>query len=492
MKISIFSKPITGVSEELLCLPVFEDKLLESNAFSELNASLGGGLAAAASAEGFSGALGQELHFAAQGRLPCPNLLMMGLGPRDGFELPQTIGFGQRAVDAAVGSHAHSLGVSLPPLDPSAAERATPMLVQGLVLGDHALRRQLGKQPGRFTLGEAKIVVDGGVVSGLSVSRGELLGRAVCTARDLVNASCATLTPAKLAQAFQELTSDSAIRCSVLGPRECEKLGLRLFLSACSGPVEPRLVHVTYRPKGRELPTRRYALVGGGVTRLPLARSAAEARAAKAGAAAVLGALTALPTLGVQAEVHGIIAAGEVLEAGAFPRPGDLISGLAGRTVELAGPANGPLLILADALSYAARMRPDELLSLAAVGEQSVRALGRDTATIVGVDRGIVERFLAAARRVGEEAWQLPLPRPLAPLLASELADVRLPLPGEAEAVSPGLFLREFCARIPWAHVDLAATATLSTFADPARQGLATGFAVTSLIDLLAARDGLC
>jgi leucyl aminopeptidase len=206
------------------------------------------------------------------------------------------------------------------------------------------------------------------------------------------------------------------------------------------------------------------------------------------GAAVVLGAISALSSLGVQAEVHAIIAATENMISGSAYKLGDVITGMNGKSVEIVNTDAEGRLTLADALAYAEKLKPDELLDVATLTGACMVALGPHMAGIMGNDRALVERLIATARRVGEDVWGLPLPTKLRQQLKTPMADMKNCGERWGGALTAGLFLKEFVT-MPWVHMDIAGPA-LADKADGHISKGGTGFGVSTLIEYVSSRDG--
>jgi leucyl aminopeptidase len=329
----------------------------------------------------------------------------------------------------------------------------------------------------------------------LALARGEIVARAVAMARDLVNEPASKLTPRALAEAAEALAQEKGLDCKVLGPKECERQRMRLLLAVAQGSVEePRFVHLTYRPKGKERAKRKVVIVGKAITfdsgglSLKPAASMLDMKTDMAGAAAALGVAQALPSLGLKSEVHVLIPAAENMPSGSACKIGDIVTGLGGKTVEIVNTDAEGRLTLADALSYAIKLAPDEVIDLATLTAACVVALGPHIAGVMGNDRSFVEHFLAAARRAGEEMWPLPLPERLKEQLKSPVADLKNSGERWGGALLGGLFLREFVGKVPWVHVDLAGPASAEKDAGHIRKG-GTGFGVSAVLEYLLSRD---
>lgn len=292
------------------------------------------------------------------------------------------------------------------------------------------------------------------------------------------------------------MARDRELECRVLGPREIERQKMRLLLAVARGSAEePRFIHLIYRPKGKDKGVKRHVLVGKGVTfdsgglSLKPSASMTDMKCDMAGAAAVLGTLSAAGELGLKCEVHGLIGATENMLSGTSYKLGDVVTGMAGRSVEVVNTDAEGRLTLADALAYAVKLKPDSMVDLATLTGACMVALGPDVAGVMGNDVSLVEHFVAAARRAGEEVWRLPMPRRLKAQLESPVADLKNAGERWGGALTAGLFLKEFVGDVPWVHVDIAGPAYAEKAWGHIPRG-GTGFGVPTLLEYLGSRDG--
>src|SRR5699024_10834036 len=205
-----------------------------------------------------------------------------------------------------------------------------------------------------------------------------------------------------------------------------------------------------------------------------------------AGGAAVIGALLAIARLDLPIRVTALVPAAENHVSGSAYRPGDVIRHHGGKTTEVANTDAEGRLVLADALAYAAEQyEPDALVDVATLTGAMKVGLGLRTGGVFASDEQLAERLCAAGRLTGEQWWPMPLLEDHAEAVRGELADVRQ-APSGPGAVTAALFLREFTADVPWAHLDIAGPARAESDHDEVAAG-ASGFAARSLVEFVAA-----
>lgn len=497
MKIQFCSdQPTQLPSADLLAIGLFEDGFGEAPLADGLDRVLAGELMRLVKEERFEGKHAQSLLLHTLGQLRPQRILLVGLGKREEFEIPDLRRLGAAAAVEAGKRHLRQLIVAIPAFELAATERAVQFLVEGLHLGSYRFDRYLGKerrQDERIETVSLALAPERGVHP-LSVARAEIVAREVLRARDLVNEAPSILTPSRLAEEASAVASQHGLELKLLGPKECEKQKLHLLLAVGRGSSEePRFIHLCYRPRGREKPRRRFVLVGKGVTfdsgglSLKPAASMHDMKTDMAGAAAVIGAIAALAELGSKAEIHALCPAVENMPSGSAYKLGDVLVGLGGKSVEIVNTDAEGRLILADALAYAVKLAPDEIIDLATLTGACAVALGPHIAGVMGNERALSERFLAAARRVGEEMWPLPLPERLRDMLKSPVADLKNSGERWGAALTAGLFLREFVGKVPWLHVDIAGPASAEKDHHHIRKG-GTGFGVATLVEYVGNR----
>jgi leucyl aminopeptidase len=501
MKFSVITEEPTKVSADLLVVPTFEEAVGDQPLTAALDKALGGLLSQVAQEERFKGKRDQSLLLHTHGRIGASRVLLLGAGARNDFSAAVTRDLGARASRATTRVGAKSLAFILPPGDGVGAERIAQFAAEGTLLGQYAFDRYLSEdRKSKAQLAETRFVlVDGDAakadLSRRAIGRGEIVAAAIAQARDLVNEPASELTPTKLADAARQAAQKHHLDVKILGPKEIEKLGMNLFLAVARGSdEEPRLIHLTYKPRGKPPTTpKTFALVGKGVTfdsgglSLKPAKSMEDMKVDMAGAAAVIAAMTVIAELKPTVEVHGIVCATENMPSGKAYRPGDVFTGLGGKSVEILNTDAEGRLTLADALAYALQQKPDEIIDLATLTGACMVGLGPHTAGVMGNNLSMVERFLGAARLVGEDMWHLPLVDRLRDDMKSDVADMKNIGNPYGGAITGGLFLREFVGDTPWIHVDIAGPASTDKEYGAIAKG-GTGFGVATLVEYVAGR----
>ncbi|MGQ3054683.1 MAG: leucyl aminopeptidase, partial [Roseateles sp.] len=272
----------------------------------------------------------------------------------------------------------------------------------------------------------------------------------------------------------------------VLGPPEMARLGMGALLAVARGSREPpRLIAVEYRgAPGGGAPL---VLVGKGITfdagglSLKAAADMEEMKFDMCGAASVLGALQAAAVLRLPINVVALVPAAENMPGGNALKPGDVVTTLSGLSVEVVDTDSEGRLALADALTYARRYEPAAVIDVATLTGAIVGALGPVASGLFANDERLAHALRQAGDRAWDRAWAMPLWEEYHAPLKSPVAD--LPNIGARDdcAGIAAAFLSRFTEGLPWAHLDIAGTAST-----PAPQPLATGRPVGLLVHFMA------
>ncbi len=349
----------------------------------------------------------------------------------------------------------------------------TPSLVEawaeGLTLGEF--------DPGRYkTQGrgeerrDATIVVPGATVeeqsqAAAAAGRARLVAGCVNLARELVNEPANLLPPRVLAERARAAAEGTTLRVDVLDPSRIADLGMGLVTGVAQGSQEPACVIVIeHRPSNApEQPV--LGLVGKGVTfdsggiSIKPALNMERMKDDMAGGAAVVAALRAIALLDVPLHVVGVIPSVENMPSGSAIRPGDVLRGASGRTVEVIDTDAEGRLILGDALWYAQRLGATHLVDVATLTGACAVALGKTTTGVFGRPDAWVEEIRRLANDAGDRCWALPVFEDYSDLLKSEIADTVNVGGRYGGAITAALFVGEFAGALPWAHLDIAGTA---------------------------------
>jgi leucyl aminopeptidase len=308
--------------------------------------------------------------------------------------------------------------------------------------------------------------------------------------RDLTNEPANVLTTddfaARLA-AMQELGLD----VEILEEAELEKLGMRTLLSVGQGSDSPsKVVVMKWNGGGKEAP---FALVGKGVVfdtggiSLKPAGGMEDMTMDMGGAGVVAGVMRTLALRKAKANVVGIVGLVENMPSGNATRPGDVVKSMKGDTVEIINTDAEGRLVLADVLWYTQeRFKPVGMINLATLTGAILVALGHENAGLFSNSDDLSDAFLKAAKTEGEGAWRMPMGPAYDELIKSRIADIKNVGGRMAGSITAAQFLQRFVKDdMPWAHLDIAGTASVKKETAFAPAG-ATGWGVMALNRLIA------
>ena len=296
-----------------------------------------------------------------------------------------------------------------------------------------------------------------------AVRRGCVLAEAQNATRELVTLPGNVATPRYLAAEAERLAEEHGFRVEVRDRKRLEDDGFGGLLTVARGSVEePRFIEMEHEGGGGDP----IVVVGKGVTfdaggiSLKPASGMEDMKYDMAGAAAVLGIMIAAARLDIPQRVIGLVPATENLPAGDAVKPGDVIRGLSGKSIEVINTDAEGRLILSDALTYAQRLDPVAIVDMATLTGACVIALGHHAVAVLANDRGIADELSAAGETTGERTWPLPLWKVYRTQLDSDIADIKNIGGRGGGTITAGWFLREFVSDdVPWAHLDIAGTA---------------------------------
>lgn len=367
---------------------------------------------------------------------------------------------------------------------------STRAIVEGIGLGAYRFYRDSRSSNGKAPVPLERVVLVGRQGLRPAVERGQAALEATWRARDWVNLPPRSLTPRQLASLTVDAAKSVGAAVEVWDETRIAKERLGALMGVAAGASEPpRLIRVSHQPSQR--PRARIALVGKGITfdsgglSLKPAQSMMTMKDDMGGAAAVIAATLALARLNVAVAVDGWVAATENMPSGTAIHPGDVLTARNGTTIEVLNTDAEGRLVLADALALAVESDPDAIVDVATLtGGQRV-ALGAGVAAVMGTDRELVQRVLAAGEAAGEPCWELPLVAAYRKDLDSEVADLRnVTAQPAASTIMAGLFLKEFTGGRRWAHIDIAAPAWADSETVLTRRG-GTGWGARTLIELI-------
>lgn len=499
MKFQAKPTEVTKIEADVLAVFAWQGKSAEEVVFSDeakkIDAGLDGELSDVVKTEEYEAGQGKLLLIHLHGAIAAKRVLLVGAGDLKKLTMAswQTIAatLGRRAKDVG----AKRVAVSLPNGAGFTVQQAAQGLVEGIVLGTYVFNRHKSEETRKKEKGIEEVIVLtaagrlDAVASG--IGQGETLSSAVAFTRDLVNEPPSFTTPTHLGEMAKSLAKHQpSVTCEVLGKKEMEELGMGGILGISRGSdEEPRFIKLTYKGGGRKT----IALVGKGITfdtgglSLKPSSGMETMKMDMAGAAAILGIFKVVPILKPKVNVVGLISACENMPSGKSIKPGDVVTAMNGKTIEILNTDAEGRVVLADALSYAVeKVKPDAIIDLATLTGACIVALGEEIAGLFANDGKLAAVLKDSAKAAGENVWELPLAIEYKETFKSTVADIKN-ISGKkyGGAINGALFLQEFVPdTIPWAHLDIAGPAFAEKDAPLTPVG-GTGFGVRMILQSL-------
>lgn len=442
------------------------------------NAATGGAIARAITDGEIRGKAGEVTVFHTSGA-PAQRIAVVGVG--DGSIRHDWENAGRSFAKAAAKARAAKVTVALS--DGIDADQATA-LIEGIWRGDYRFDRFKGTANDNGGSRIRDLIVTGTGLGAKALARTATVMARARAVRDLGNTPANHLPPSALATYAKELAASiPGLTCKVLGTRDLERMPAGALLAVGQGSEEPPCMIVMRwsPPKARK--GQVLGLVGkavtfdtGGISIKPSA-GMEDMKMDMCGGAAVIEGIAAIAQLGVPVETLAVIPAAENMPDGRAIKPGDVVTAMNGKTVEVVNTDAEGRLILADGLTYAARNGATHIVELSTLTGAIVVALGEVYAGLFGSHDDWRDRVRSAGETSGDLAWPMPLHEGYRPLIVSNTADLsNAAKKRQAGSVYAAMFLREFTDGLPFCHVDIAGTAMSN--------GAATGYGVRLLTTL--------
>ncbi len=322
--------------------------------------------------------------------------------------------------------------------------------------------------------------------------RGERAAASVVMARTLANTPPNILTPMALAEAAQKMCAEHGMKCTVHDEEALTQMGCNTLLAVGAGSAQQScLVVMEHAPAGHEnedpiiLVGKGLTFDSGGISLKP-ATNMHHMKSDMSGAAAVVGAMHGIGQNMLERRVVAILACAENMPSGSAMRPGDVVTSLSGKTVEILNTDAEGRLALCDALTYAQQnYTPAFMVDIATLTGACAVALGTEVAGLFTDDDALKDEIMSIGGTVGDNFWPLPLWDSYSEGLKSDVADIAHMGAREGGAISAALYLKAFINEgTRWAHLDIAGTDWGFKKTPLAPVG-AIGFGVRTLIELV-------
>lgn len=500
MDVQVQQGSLQTTEADLIIVNLFEEVVQPGGATGAVDSALDGRISQLIALGDCSGALGDTIVLRTYGALPSPRVLVVGLGAREEFDLQAVRVASARAMVAARKAGAASVativhGAGAGGLDIADAAQA---VVEASLLELYKMPRKSSEGGAKKEVGLLTVVefsADNLPAVREGAERGRIIAESMILTRDLVAQPANFATPTAIAETAAEMAAEVGLDCTILEREDMEALGMGILLAVAKGSDEPAKFLILEHNKDRAAELDTIVFVGKGVTfdtggyslKVGKPGSLWKMKGDMAGAADVIGVLRSCALLDIPLHVVGLAPLCENTINGRAQKPGDVYTGMSGKTMEVISTDAEGRMILADALAYAGRY-PDAraVVDLATLTGVIGMALGPKAAGLFTEDEGLRERLLAAASASGERLWPMPMYKEYEEDIRSKFADVKnSTAPDRMSGVSTSAkFLQHFTEDYPWAHLDIANMAWTSK-ARPMYPAGATAFGVRLLVQFL-------
>jgi leucyl aminopeptidase len=489
--ISLSFDPAAAIDTDLLILPLFDGETLED--VPALDAAAGGQIRKALSSGELRGRP-YEYFVTPLSDWKAARVALVGAGKRDEFTTER---LRKVATVAALGARARRVRrIAWLIRGDIPAAPAVQSSAEGLGLAAFSIDRYKNVEKAGPPADEIVVIIEGARDRALeaALERGRVLADCCNLARELCNEPSNLLTPRELASRTMGIVSGTGLQLDVLDEAAIEQLKMGVLLGVSRGSVEPpRVIVLTHTPRGGAAGEARNApvlgLVGKGITfdtggiSIKPADGMERMKTDMTGGAAVIAAMRAISLLDAPIKVIGVVPAAENMPGGRAIKPGDVLTGAGGKTVEVINTDAEGRLILGDGLWYARELGATHLVDVATLTGACVVALGKIASGLFGQPEEWVEVVRRTSHVAGDRAWPMPIYEEYADQLKSEIADMMNSGGRPAGACTAAMFLKEFASGLPWAHLDIAGTAWADE-AKPWQPKGPTGVAVRTLAEL--------
>lgn len=480
MEITVKTGNLLREPSDLAMLATFEDMPLPDGVLELLEP------------EDYKGKPGQELLLYPRGAVAPARLLLVGLGPLESVNADRIRQASAAAVKQARKLQVPAITVAIQGTTPLGTELTAQAFAEGIELGAYrywTYRTGLTKEQ-TFQVERATVISANEQQARAGIATGQVIARGVLFARELVNRPGYAKTPADLGNEALALGNRTGLKVTVLDMQQLADQGFGGILAVGKGSAnEPRFIIMEYGEASTAAPT--ICLVGKGLTfdsgglSLKPPEAMDTMKSDMGGAAAVFGAMQVVAELKPSLHVVGLVSSAENMPSGTAYRPGDIVTTLSSKTVEVLNTDAEGRIILSDALYYAQRYQPEAIIELSTLTGAVIIALGSHAIGMMGTDQELLDRLSQAGEVTAERVWQLPLWDEYHQMIRSEIADLKNLGGRPAGTITAGAFLAAFVGDYPFAHLDIAGTAWVDKPAKPYHSHGGTGVGVRLLAEFL-------
>ena len=494
MEIKVVAGDIAKTKADAVILPFFEGRESPEGNIAAIDKALDGAVSQLINQGEIKGKLNRITTIHSLGKLPAARVVVIGLGKPAELSQDKIRG----AIAGACRLLRQQGASSIATLAQEAkiteitAQSTAQAITEGALLGVYSFRKHKTKEAEYGEIRQLLIVSsDQSEVSALEQGchRGKIMAEAANLARDMVNEPANHMTPGDLAETARKLAEANGLEFNLLEQKQMQELGMGALLGVAQGSRQPPKF-IVFHYRGEDSSQIDLALIGkgitfdsGGISLKPSAKMD-EMKGDMAGGAAVIAAIGAIAQLKPKINVMALIPATENLPGGNAMKPGDVLTAMSGKTIEIISTDAEGRLALADALGYARKFGAKSLVDVATLTGACRIALGTVCTGAFGNNQELIDRIIAAGTEAGELIWQMPMYDRYKEQNKSNVADIKNIGGREGGAITAAQFVSEFAEDTPWVHLDIAGTSMTDKERDYLVKG-ATGVPVRTLVNLV-------
>jgi leucyl aminopeptidase len=463
MEIKAATGDIAGIKAGAIVVNHFEEVKRPEGVAATIDKALGGAMSELIKQGDIKGKLNEITLLHSLGKLPASRIVVLGLGKKKELTVNKVRGAVAETCRYLRGKGVTSIAsiTQGEGINEIKSDDAVQAMTEGALLGLYAFRRYITKKENDFgEIKELTIVGKEKRQIEKAIAKGKIMAEAANCARDMVNEPGNVMTPTRMADNARQLAKKYGLKVEVFDKDKMKELGMGGLLGVSQGSQQPpKFIILNY--KGRESSEVDLALVGKGITfdsggiSIKPSANMADMKGDMAGGASVLATLTALAQLKPKINVTALVPATENLPSGTAMKPGDIITAMNGKTIEVLDTDAEGRLILADALSYAKKLDAKAIIDVATLTGSCQIALGKICSGAFTNNQPLLDKVIAAGNEVGEPAWQLPMFDEYKEFIKSDIADIKNTGNRYGGAITAAKFLEEFVDNTPWVHLDI-------------------------------------
>jgi len=499
VEIKVVAGDITRIEAGAIIVNHFEDMERPEGVTSNVDKALDGAISQLIDQSEIKGKLNQITVIHSLGKLPAARVVVAGLGKQQELTLnrirgamAETCRILRQKYVGSIATIAQGAGIA-----GITAEGSAQAMAEGALLGLYSFRKHLTKEAEYGEVKKLTIVdADESKIPGLEQScrKGRILGEAANLARDMVNEPANYMTPTNMAEVAANLAETYGLAVSVLDREQMQELGMGALLGVAQESRQPpKFIILNYKGSGSD--EIDIALLGKGITfdsggiSIKPSEGMGEMKGDMAGGAAVIAAMSAIAQLKPKINVMALTPATENLPGGNALKPGDIITGMSGKTIEIISTDAEGRLALSDALGYAKKHEAKLIVDVATLTGAMRIALGDVCTGAFGNNQELIDKVIAAGNEAGERIWQMPMYEEYKEQNKSDVADIKNAGNRLGGAITAAQFIAEFAGDTPWVHLDIAGTSMSEKERNYLVKG-ATGVPVRTLVNLVLSLAG--